>query len=120
MVTVFVKNESSNVEHWALVCSLQEMQDDQQKQLKDMKENIGYYQKKAQELEVRCKERYNTYMCTLYRINVYRHVINIVSTVSAFYLLVILFYINLLQLQLNISVARSIIIHGRLTVANFE
>ena len=28
------------------------MQDDQQKQLKDMKENIGYYQKKAQELEV--------------------------------------------------------------------
>ena len=33
-------------------CNLQEMQDDQQKQLKDMKENIGYYQKKAQELEV--------------------------------------------------------------------
>ena len=31
----------------------QEMQEDQQKQLKDMKENIGYYQKKAQELEVR-------------------------------------------------------------------
>lgn len=29
------------------------MQEDQQKQLKDMKENIGYYQKKAQELEVR-------------------------------------------------------------------
>lgn len=28
------------------------MQEDQQKQLKDMKENIGYYQKKAQELEV--------------------------------------------------------------------
>ena len=79
MVTVFVKNESSDVEYWALVCSLQEMQDDQQKQLKDMKENIGYYQKKAQELEVRCKERYNTYMCTLYRINVYRHVINIES-----------------------------------------
>ena len=77
MVTVFVKNESSNVEHWALVCSLQEMQDDQQKQLKDMKENIGYYQKKAQELEVRCKEQYNTYMCTLYGINVYRHVISI-------------------------------------------
>ena len=79
MVTVFVKNESSNVKRWALVCSLQEMQDDQQKQLKDMKENIGYYQKKAQELEVRCKERYNTYMCTLYGINVYRHVINIES-----------------------------------------
>lgn len=57
MVTVFVKNESSNVEHWALVCSLQEMQDDQQKQLKDMKENIGYYQKKAQELEVQYKEQ---------------------------------------------------------------
>ena len=55
------------------------MQDDQQKQLKDMKENIGYYQKKAQELEVRCKERYNTYMCTLYGINVYRHVISIES-----------------------------------------
>ena len=79
MVTVFVKNESSNVKHWALVCSLQEMQDDQQKQLKDMKENIGYYQKKAQELEVQYKERYNTYMCTLYGINVYRHVINIES-----------------------------------------
>ena len=29
------------------------MQEDQQKQLTDMKENIGYYQKKAQELEVR-------------------------------------------------------------------
>ena len=79
MVTVFVKNESSNVKHWALVCSLQEMQDDQQKQLKDMKENIGYYQKKAQELEVQYKEQYNTYMCTLYGINVYRHVINIES-----------------------------------------
>ena len=73
MVTVFVKNESSNVKHWALVCSLQEMQDDQQKQLKDMKENIGYYQKKAQELEVQYKD---TYMSTLYGINVYRHVIN--------------------------------------------
>ena len=33
------------------------MQDDQQKQLKDMKENIGYYQKKAQELEVQYKEQ---------------------------------------------------------------
>ena len=73
MVTVFVKNESSNVKHWTLVCSLQEMQDDQQKQLKDMKENIGYYQKKAQELEVQYKD---TYMSTLYGINVYRHVIN--------------------------------------------
>ena len=120
MVTVFVKNESSNVKRWALVCSLQEMQDDQQKQLKDMKENIGYYQKKAQELEVQYKEQYNTHMCTLYGTNVYRHVINIDWTLSALYLLVILFYINLLQLQLNISVARSIIIHGRLTVANFE
>ncbi|KAJ7339465.1 CDK5 regulatory subunit associated protein 2 [Desmophyllum pertusum] len=30
---------------------IKEMQEDQQKQLKDMKENIGYYQKKAQELE---------------------------------------------------------------------
>lgn len=57
MVTVFVKNVSANVEHWALVCPLQEMQDDQQKQLKDMKENIGYYQKKAQELEVKHKEQ---------------------------------------------------------------
>lgn len=28
------------------------MQEDQQEQLTDMKENIGYYQKKAQELEV--------------------------------------------------------------------
>ena len=53
------------------------MQDDQQKQLKDMKENIGYYQKKAQELEVQYKEQYNTHMCTLYGTNVYRHVINI-------------------------------------------
>lgn len=79
MVTVFVKNESSNVKYWALVCSLQEMQDDQQKQLKDMKENIGYYQKKAQELEVQYKEQYNTHMCTLYGTNVYRHVINIES-----------------------------------------
>lgn len=35
-----------------LLCYSQEMQEDQQKQLKDMKENIGYYQKKAQELEV--------------------------------------------------------------------
>ena len=32
---------------------LQEMQEDQQKQLKDMKENIGYYQKKAREVEVK-------------------------------------------------------------------
>lgn len=31
------------------------MQEDQQKQLKDMKENIGYYHKKAQELEVLIK-----------------------------------------------------------------
>lgn len=30
---------------------IKEMQEDQQKQLTDMKENIGYYQKKAQELE---------------------------------------------------------------------
>lgn len=30
---------------------IKEMQEDQQKQLKDMKENIGYYHKKAQELE---------------------------------------------------------------------
>ena len=36
----------------------QEMQEDQQKQLKDMKENIGYYQKKAQELEVLIKTLY--------------------------------------------------------------
>ena len=36
----------------------QEMQEDQQKQLKDMKENIGYYQKKAQELEVHIKTLY--------------------------------------------------------------
>ena len=147
------------------------MQDDQQKQLKDMKENIGYYQKKAQELEVQYKEQClprtqtslfdcrlypshgplrfitshsrfalasamrktkrlrrrlehcNTYICTLYGINVYRHVINIesyLSTLSAFYPLVILFYINFLQLQLNISVTRSIIIHGLLTVSNLE
>lgn len=31
------------------------MQEDQQKQLKDMKENIEYYHKKAQELEVLIK-----------------------------------------------------------------
>ena len=30
----------------------QEMQEDQQKQLSDMQENIGYYQKKAKDLEV--------------------------------------------------------------------
>lgn len=34
------------------------MQEDQQKQLTDMKENIGYYQKKAQELEVQQKPLY--------------------------------------------------------------
>lgn len=55
------------------------MQDDQQKQLKDMKENIGYYQKKAQELEVQYKEQYNIHMCTLYCTNVYSHVVNIES-----------------------------------------
>lgn len=42
------------------------MQEDQQKQLKDMKENIGYYQKKAQELEVRYSSpdfaRYSVWM----------------------------------------------------------
>lgn len=34
------------------------MQEDQQKQLTDMKENIGYYQKKAQKLEVQQKPFY--------------------------------------------------------------
>ena len=51
-----VVHQAGGFYHQVLICFLfflQEMQEDQQKQLKDMKENIGYYQKKAQELEVR-------------------------------------------------------------------
>lgn len=58
---IIIKENSGDPSSWTVLSPSfdlfsQEMQEDQQKQLKDMKENIGYYQKKAQELEV----RYNT------------------------------------------------------------
>ena len=56
---IILKENNGDLSSWTVLSPsvgllfFQEMQEDQQKQLKDMKENIGYYQKKAKELEVR-------------------------------------------------------------------
>ena len=56
---IILKENHGDLSSWTVLSPsvgllfFQEMQEDQQKQLKDMKENIGYYQKKAKELEVR-------------------------------------------------------------------